>query len=336
MSLSEEVRTRSSSVASTSDLEETPPKWERILYRCAARPSFSDDDDPPRPPASSSSRSVRPPSDDPRQPASIDDRRPPPPPPVPSPPPYRRQPYPDNHTDDSFLERVVVNGRVIPRSLSAATSVARVVSAQLACAVLASVAVAHVHAGRVAPARVLAANVASTACALLGAMATRGPRMGLRVAGARIAAAAPALAAALAASSAPFRAAAVAAVSTDVAVAGAIAALFVHVLSFDYARRERGGGGGGGGGGGDDFDAATPPRNGVSLSAAALASTLLCSRLDSTAAARACALTSVTMFATVQGMRSDARRASTRAFRAEVRPIHWSPYDRVGVVNADP
>ena len=53
MSLSEEVRTRSSSVASTSDLEETPPKWERILYRCAARPSFSDDDDPPRPPASS-------------------------------------------------------------------------------------------------------------------------------------------------------------------------------------------------------------------------------------------------------------------------------------------
>ena len=48
---------------------------------------------------------------------------------------YEHQPYPDNHTDSTFLERLVLNGRVVPRRLSKVILDAWTVSQQ--CAVVA-------------------------------------------------------------------------------------------------------------------------------------------------------------------------------------------------------
>jgi len=45
---------------------------------------------------------------------------------------YERQPFPDNHTDESFLERLVLNGRVVPRQLSTVVFDASTVSQQIA------------------------------------------------------------------------------------------------------------------------------------------------------------------------------------------------------------
>ena len=54
----------------------------------------------------------------PRTRARFDPNSPPSCSPRPRPVPSRRQPFPDNHTDDSFLERLVLNGRITPRRLS--------------------------------------------------------------------------------------------------------------------------------------------------------------------------------------------------------------------------
>jgi phosphatidylinositol glycan class C protein len=49
---------------------------------------------------------------------------------------YEPQSYPDNHTDDSFLERLVLNGRVVPRRVRRVILDATTVSQQLAIVAL--------------------------------------------------------------------------------------------------------------------------------------------------------------------------------------------------------
>ena len=56
---------------------------------------------------------------------------------------YRKQAFPDNHTDDTFLSGLVLNGRITPRVLSEVMLDAATVSQQLAVVALKSTAVAH-------------------------------------------------------------------------------------------------------------------------------------------------------------------------------------------------
>ena len=62
---------------------------------------------------------------------------------------YRKQAFPDNHTDDTFLSGLVLNGRITPRVLSEVMLDAATVSQQLAVVALKSTAVAHLLSGRV-------------------------------------------------------------------------------------------------------------------------------------------------------------------------------------------
>ena len=69
---------------------------------------------------------------------------------------YERQRYPDNHTDDSFLERLVLNGRVVPRRFRRVALDATTVSLQLAVVALKASATASLLSGKLSARDVLA------------------------------------------------------------------------------------------------------------------------------------------------------------------------------------
>ena len=83
---------------------------------------------------------------------------------------YERQGYPDNHTDDSFLERLVLNGRVVPRRFTRVALDATAVSQQLAVVALKASATASLLSGRLSARDALACDAAALAAGALVAI----------------------------------------------------------------------------------------------------------------------------------------------------------------------
>ena len=87
---------------------------------------------------------------------------------------YRKQAFPDNHTDDTFLSGLVLNGRITPRVLSEVMLDATTVSQQLAVVALKSTAVAHLLSGRVTARDLVAIDAALLAAGALAVAAMHG------------------------------------------------------------------------------------------------------------------------------------------------------------------
>ena len=207
--------------------------------------------------------------------------------------PSRRQPFPDNHTDDSFLERLVLNGRITPRRLSRVVLDATAVSQQLAVVALKATSVAHLLSGRLRPDHLILADAALLALGVLVIAAIHGPlpaaRQSLRVG--------PPMLLGLVALTPLFRTM-TAAISDDTAVASAACSFFLHLLTYDYAFL-------------NSYTArlASP----VSLGAAVFAALLLASRLSDPRAVFADVLLAVALFVLFPFLRRDVREASVAA-----------------------
>ena len=214
-------------------------------------------------------------------------------PPRPRPVPSRRQPFPDNHTDDSFLERLVLNGRITPRRLSRVVLDATAVSQQLAVVALKATSVAHLLSGRLRPDHLILADAALLALGVLVIAAIHGPlpaaRQSLRVG--------PPMLLGLVALTPLFRTM-TAAISDDTAVASAACSFFLHLLTYDYAFL-------------NSYTArlASP----VSLGAAVFAALLLASRLSDPEAVFGDVLLAVALFVLFPFLRRDVREASVAA-----------------------
>ena len=88
---------------------------------------------------------------------------------------YRKQGFPDNHTDDTFLAGLVLNGRITPRVLSEVMLDATTVSQQLAVVALKSTAVAHLLSGRVTPRDLVTIDAGMLTAGVLAIAAMHGP-----------------------------------------------------------------------------------------------------------------------------------------------------------------
>ena len=143
---------------------------------------------------------------------------------------YRKQAFPDNHTDDTFLSGLVLNGRITPRVLSEVMLDAATVSQQLAVVALKSTAVAHLLSGRVTARDLVAIDAALLATGALAVAAMHGPARAVR----RCARVGPAMLAAILALTPLFQTM-TAAISDDTAVATAVCSLALHLLTHDYA-----------------------------------------------------------------------------------------------------
>ena len=143
---------------------------------------------------------------------------------------YRKQAFPDNHTDDTFLSGLVLNGRITPRVLSEVMLDATTVSQQLAVVALKSTAVAHLLSGRVTARDLVAIDAALLAAGALAVAAMHGPARAVR----RCARVGPAMLAAILALTPLFQTM-TAAISDDTAVATAVCSLALHLLTHDYA-----------------------------------------------------------------------------------------------------
>uniref|UniRef100_A0A7S0X999 Phosphatidylinositol N-acetylglucosaminyltransferase n=1 Tax=Mantoniella antarctica TaxID=81844 RepID=A0A7S0X999_9CHLO len=220
---------------------------------------------------------------------------------------YRRQPYPDNHTDDSFLERLVLNGRITPRRLSRVILDATTVSQQLAVVALKAAAVAHLlddgsGAGCSRPHSLMLLDGVLLLCGVIANVVLHGPAHAARQS-ARVG---PALLLGLFALTPLFHTM-TAAISDDTAVATATCSLLLHLLTHDYAL----------------LDSYTARLGGsASLGAAMFAAALLASRLPTTSAVFADMLLALVLFVLFPFLRRDVRRASTAAHLALTAAVH--------------
>ena len=148
---------------------------------------------------------------------------------------YERQGYPDNHTDDSFLERLVLNGRVVPRRFTRVALDATAVSQQLAVVALKASATASLLSGRLSARDALACDAAALAAGAL--VAIRAAQTDGAAIAAAIGASARLGALILLGIGAltPLFQTMTAAVSDDTAFATAACALVVSALTHDYA-----------------------------------------------------------------------------------------------------
>ena len=147
---------------------------------------------------------------------------------------YERQRYPDNHTDDSFLERLVLNGRVVPRRFRRVALDATTVSLQLAVVALKASATASLLSGKLSARDVLACDagaLAAGAAAIVAAQINTGDARRAIVEFVRVGALMLMALGALT----PLFQTMTAAISDDTAFATAACALFVSVLTHDYA-----------------------------------------------------------------------------------------------------
>ena len=204
---------------------------------------------------------------------------------------YERQGYPDNHTDDSFLERLVLNGRVVPRRFTRVALDATAVSQQLAVVALKASATASLLSGaalRAGRARVrrrrarrgrarrdarAAQTDGAAIAAAIGASARLGALMLLAL-GALT----------------PLFQTMTAAVSDDTAFATAACALVVSALTHDYAFAHFASSDA------SDDAKARGAGNAVSLGCSMFAASVLASRLESRAAVFADMTLSVLLF----------------------------------------
>lgn len=215
---------------------------------------------------------------------------------------YRKQAFPDNHTDDTFLSGLVLNGRITPRVLSEVMLDATTVSQQLAVVALKSTAVAHLLSGRVTARDLVAIDAALLATGALAVAAMHGPARAVR----RCARVGPAMLAAILALTPLFQTM-TAAISDDTAVATAVCSLALHLLTHDYASIN-----------------SSSARLGsfVSLGAAMFASAMLTSRippapdarspLEPNAAVFADMTLAVALFVLLPSLRREARRRGKR------------------------
>ena len=208
---------------------------------------------------------------------------------------YERQGYPDNHTDDSFLERLVLNGRVVPRRFTRVALDATAVSQQLAVVALKASATASLLSGRLSARDALACDAAALAAGAL--VAIRAAQTDGAAIAAAIGASARLGALMLLALGAltPLFQTMTAAVSDDTAFATAACALVVSALTHDYAfahfafEREMSD---------DAKDDVIKARagNSVSLGCSMFAASVLASRLESQSAVFADMTLSVLLF----------------------------------------
>ncbi|GFR50129.1 hypothetical protein Agub_g12280, partial [Astrephomene gubernaculifera] len=70
---------------------------------------------------------------------------------------WKRQPFPDNYTDHTFLQQLVVNAAVPPRSYWPVALASAAVTQQLACALVAAVVPLLLHSGVLRAGQLLAA-----------------------------------------------------------------------------------------------------------------------------------------------------------------------------------
>ena len=225
---------------------------------------------------------------------------------------YERQGYPDNHTDDSFLERLVLNGRVVPRRFTRVALDATAVSQQLAVVALKASATASLLSGRLSARDALACDAAALAAGAL--VAIRAAQTDGAAIAAAIGASARLGALILLGIGAltPLFQTMTAAVSDDTAFATAACALVVSALTHDYAFAHFA------------FDASDDAKdakddiikaragNSVSLGCSMFAASVLASRLESQSAVFADMTLSVLLFVLFPFSAGWSRRASRR------------------------
>lgn len=226
---------------------------------------------------------------------------------------YRKQGFPDNHTDDTFLAGLVLNGRITPRVLSEVMLDATTVSQQLAVVALKSTAVAHLLSGRVTPRDLVTIDAGMLTAGVLAIATMHGPTRAVS----RCIRVGPAMLAAILALTPLFQTM-TAAISDDTAVATAVCSLAVHLLTHDYAF----------------LNSHTNSRLGsfVSLGAAMFASAVLTSRLPPNeepwspltpnTAVFADMTLAVTLFVLLPFMRRDVRRRSRPGHLALTALLH--------------
>ena len=226
---------------------------------------------------------------------------------------YRKQAFPDNHTDDTFLSGLVLNGRITPRVLSEVMLDATTVSQQLAVVALKSTAVAHLLSGRVTPRDLVTIDAGMLTAGVLAIATMHGPTRAVS----RCIRVGPAMLAAILALTPLFQTM-TAAISDDTAVATAVCSLAVHLLTHDYAF----------------LNSHTNSRLGsfVSLGAAMFASAVLTSRLPPNeepwspltpnTAVFADMTLAVTLFVLLPFMRRDVRRRSRPGHLALTALLH--------------
>jgi phosphatidylinositol glycan class C protein len=145
------------------------------------------------------------------------------------------QPFPDNHTDDNFLECLVINADVVHRSYRRVVWQSLAVAQQVSLAAAVAAVAYHLHQGTLAPAVLLAWEAALLAggAVLLAALAPTGLRGTLR------AAASAAGLLVLTAALSPVYATLTASISPDTVIACAAALLLAHLYLHDYAPPRR-------------------------------------------------------------------------------------------------
>jgi phosphatidylinositol glycan class C protein len=193
---------------------------------------------------------------------------------------YERQGYPDNHTDDSFLERLVLNGRVVPRRFTRVALDATAVSQQLAVVALKASATASLLSGKLSARDVLACDagaLAAGAAAIVAAQINTGDARRAIVEFVRVGALMLMALGALT----PLFQTMTAAISDDTAFATAACALFVSVLTHDYALLD---------------SQMARAGNSVSLGTSMFAASILASRLEKKTEVFADMLLSVLLF----------------------------------------
>lgn len=215
---------------------------------------------------------------------------------------YERQGYPDNHTDDSFLERLVLNGRVVPRRFTRVALDATAVSQQLAVVALKASATASLLSGRLSARDALACDAAALAAGAL--VAIRAAQTDGAAIAAAIGASARLGALILLGIGAltPLFQTMTAAVSDDTAFATAACALVVSALTHDYAFAHFASDASSSDAKDDDDDddiikkSACGGGNSVSLGCSMFAASVLASRLESRSAVFADMTLSVLLF----------------------------------------
>lgn len=265
---------------------------------------------------------------------------PPPAPPQHPPPPvafrkvlYEAQPFPDNHTDETFLAQLVLNRHVRKRSYGFCVRAAAPVAEQLSVAVGAAVVGAALRAGDLSPRTLLLADGALLALGAtlrgLCASAAAPPRVGFSGAqppprrfsrlGAAAAALAPAReAAALAAcvaSLVPLLHTLTSNVAADTCACCCGACLVVHLYLAEYRK---------------DADVASTLPGSLSLGAALFGAVILASRLPSQLSAFALLCFALYVFLAWPFLRRDLARAFPTCLAAGRGVLHVAVCSAVG------